>query len=603
MEADGMFVQYPYSSEGTPLGPWEETSFSPAWNKDKWSNTAWTVNGKIGDIRAVYTGAYLSRTIDNSMDYTNYARSAGGFYYSCVGGPTGSGTIGAGLPYTCYSPVTSWNDYVKSTHQSHELRFSTPDDWRLRALLGGFYEKIDIKDDMNFRYKTIPSCTPENLALFAAGSQVCVGNVIPYPGLAAIDPTERDDNVAFGEDLRRGYKQTAVFASIDFDLIPKVLTITGGTRYYHYQAGLSGSQYSTSTGCAGIPNGTCVGSALTAQTHAADFTGFKSRGNLTWHVTRDAMLYYTFSQGFRPGAGNRKNSAEVNISVDPVTGLPTVGPVASPTLVKQYRKPYTYGPDTLTNNEVGFKSEWLDHRLLVNASAYIMHWQDVQTQIYNPPVFGNTTFGVQGPDYKIKGFELQLAFRVTEGLTLQGALSHNNASETNSPCIESVGGASDPTGIAGNPTPAGSCITQVWDAIQKKNVPLLNPLGSVGATPAFSPTLQYNVRARYDWTVSDYNAFASFGASYTGSMNNQPSSFTPGVPGTVPTTTWLLYNQPAYTVYDAQLGIAKDRWRVMIFGTNLSNSHASTFTSSAQFIESEVPLRPRVLGMTIGMSF
>ena len=606
MEADGSFAQYPYGSEGQPLGPWQETSFVPQWDKDKWSNTAWTVNGKIGDIRMVYAGAYLSRTIDNTQDYTNYARSAGGFYYTCVGGPSGSGTIGAGFPYTCYSPVLNWHDYVNTTHQSHELRFSTPDDWRLRALLGGFYEKIDIKDDMNFHYRSIPSCTPENLALYAAGTQVCVGNVIPYPGTAAIDSTLRDDQVAFGEDLRRGYKQTAAFTSIDFDLIPKTLTITAGTRYYHYQAGMSGSQYSTSTGCAGVPNTTgCVGSNLTPETHAADYTGFKSRGNVTWHVTPDAMLYYTFSQGFRPGAGNRKNSSEVNISIDPVTGLPTVGPVAGdPTLVKQFRKPYTYPPDTLTNNEIGLKSEWWDHRLLVNASAYIMHWDDVQTQIYNPPVYGNTTFGVQGPDYKIKGFELQIVARVTDGLTLQGSLSHNNASETNSPCIESVGGANDPNGIAGNPTPAGTCITQVWDSIQKKNVPLLNPLGAVGATPAFSPTLQWNARARYDWSVGDYHPFISFGASYTGSMNNQPSSFTPAPSGTaIPTTTWLLYNQASYTVYDAQLGVAKDRWRAMIYGTNLSNSSASVFTSSAQFIEAQVPLRPRVLGLTLGWSF
>ena len=90
----------------------------------------------------------------------------------------------------------NWHDYVKTTHQSHELRFSTPDDWRLRALLGGFYEKIDIKNDMNFHYRSIPSCTPDNLALFAAGTQVCVGNVIPYPGSAAIDPTLPDDQVA-----------------------------------------------------------------------------------------------------------------------------------------------------------------------------------------------------------------------------------------------------------------------------------------------------------------------------------------------------------------------------------------------------------------------
>ena len=38
-------------------------------------------------------------------------------------------------------------------------------------------------------------------------------------------------------------------------------------------------------------------------------------------------------------------------------------------------------------------------------------------------------------------------------------------------------------------------------------------------------------------------------------------------------------------------------------GTNLGNSDASVFTSSAQFIKAEVPLRPRVLGFTIGYKF
>ena len=41
----------------------------------------------------------------------------------------------------------------------------------------------------------------------------------------------------------------------------------------------------------------------------------------------------------------------------------------------------------------------------------------------------------------------------------------------------------------------------------------------------------------------------------------------------------------------------------MIYGQNLNNSNASTFTSSGQFIKAEVPLRPRVLGLKIGFKF
>ena len=35
----------------------------------------------------------------------------------------------------------------------------------------------------------------------------------------------------------------------------------------------------------------------------------------------------------------------------------------------QYSSPLSYEPDTLNNNEIGFKSEFLDHRLQFNASV------------------------------------------------------------------------------------------------------------------------------------------------------------------------------------------------------------------------------------------
>ncbi len=70
-----------------------------------------------------------------------------------------------------------------------------------------------------------------------------------------------------------------------------------------------------------------------------------------------------------------------------------------------------------------------------------------------------------------------------------------------------------------------------------------------------------------------------------------------------PTTTWLRYFQPAYTVYDAAFGISHEKWSAEAFGTNLGNSNASLFTSSGQFIRAQVPLRPRVLGVKIGYRF
>ena len=38
-------------------------------------------------------------------------------------------------------------------------------------------------------------------------------------------------------------------------------------------------------------------------------SGFKSRGNITWHIMPDVMVYYTYSQGFRPGGFNQNGGS------------------------------------------------------------------------------------------------------------------------------------------------------------------------------------------------------------------------------------------------------------------------------------------------------
>jgi outer membrane receptor protein involved in Fe transport len=598
MDAEGMSAQMPIGVGLTPLGPLEETSFMPAWNKDKSSMTAWTLNGKAGALKLVYTGSYMTRHVDQNMDYTNYARTPGGFYYSCVGG--GGSNFGGSGPAHCYSPVMGWHDSIASQHQSHEFRLSTPDEWRMRGLVGAYWEDFKIQDDMNFLQKTIPSCTPENLAAALDGGPICLGNVTPVQ--AAIDPTTRNDNTNFGEDLERGYKQTAFFASGDFDIIPKVLTFTAGTRYYRYVEQEVGSQYGTGSGCVNIPNGDCIAKPINYSDHHATFTGFKSRANITWHPTVDTMVYGTWSQGYRPGAFNRISSGVTRLWVDADGAALPNGVLANTVTgshqVRQFVKPLSYEPDTLVNKEIGFKSQFFNHRLQINGSIYQMDWKNVQTQIYNPPVYGNTTFGINGPDYRVKGAELQLTAIVTEGLTLMGSMSYNDAKQTTEPCIHSAGVTSL---TAGNPTPAGECITQV--RVGGQNIAIPNPLGSKGDTPAFSPKLQFNLRARYDWNVGEFKSFAMVGMNHTDDMNNTPSSFPSGEGVVVPSTTWLRFKMPSYNTYDASAGVAKDAWDLQLYIQNLTNENASTFTSTGQFIRAEVPLRPRVIGLKVGLKF
>ena len=133
-----------------------------------------------------------------------------------------------------------------------------------------------------------------------------------------------------------------------------------------------------------------------------------------------------------------------------------------------------------------------------------------------------------------------------------------------------------------------------------------NPFGKNGTAPPFSPKFEGNLRARYEHEIGQDLAFGSIGVNHTGSMYNQPATYASGNgPAAVPfpNTTYLRYLQPSYTTYDASVGIDMGKYSVTLFGTNLGDSHASMFTSSAQFIKSEVPIRPTTYGVKINASF
>ena len=599
MQADGYFYSYPLSTNGQALGKYQINAFTPGVSKDRYESTSLTINGKIGDLlNVVYSGSYMVRHIDGQQDYSNYMRSAVGSYYACIG--TGAGYFNqknfpalAGHGLQCSSAVGGWRDQVDNQHQSHEVRISSNADWRIRGVAGLYWEKFNIDDDMNFNYLGIPQCSAEVLAQNAAGGPDCLSAVGPVPGAFASHPGLRTDtNTAFGEDVQRGYKQRAAFVSADFDIIPKVLTITGGARFYHYDEYEYGSEYyseSTSTGLVvNHLNGTCTAAGLCGFpiNLSKSESGHRLRGNLTWHPTSDIMAYYTYSEGFRPGGFNRTASP-----LGKPVALAGVAPFTAGGKDFQFNKPAGFDSDQLTNHEIGIKSTWLDRRLIVNLSGYVMKWSSIQLPLFDPVHLGNTTFDINGPTYRVKGIEVQFDARITEGLSVQGSSSVNSPEQIDAPCLSSNRVS------ATNPTPIGQCITQV------KGQPYTNPYGVLGTRPPFSPPWMFNVRARYDWSFNEYKPFAWVGASHIGPQSNQPASFPDGNLQAVPTTTLLRYEIPGYTTYDAAIGVQRDNWTAQITGQNLTNVYGPTNVSSGQFIKSEIPLRPRVMMAMVNWKF
>jgi outer membrane receptor protein involved in Fe transport len=324
-------------------------------------------------------------------------------------------------------------------------------------------------------------------------------------------------------------------------------------------------------------------------------TGTRSRANLTWHVTPDVMVYYTFSQGFRPGGFNQNgNAPHAYLSLNtPGTGTPPN--------VAQYLIPRSYTSDSLTNNEIGWKTEFFNHRLLWNGALYKQNWDNVQIEFFNPGIVGNLFYDTNGQNFEIKGVETQLVARITDGFTLQGAAAWNSSEQTNAPAL-----------FVNNPAAPGygtritnACNLFLFTCVKETdpNSPLLNPFGAKGSPSANAPPLQFNLHARYEWHIAGYVPFIQAGAFHTAHYFTQAGANPTYQAGGTITTSRGRYEVPGYTTYDAAVGVAKDAWHFQLSCENLTNSNASVFISSQQFITAQTPLRPRVITGTFGYSF
>jgi outer membrane receptor protein involved in Fe transport len=581
MNSQGVFYQQPNASDGSALQPLEVTLFNPSFDKDSFESTAWTVNGKFGNLKAVYTGGYLVRNVEQVGDYTNYARGVYADYYQCYG--PGSGYNNS-LKATCFSPSATWRSNERNTHQQHEFRLTTPDEWRFRAIAGAFWEANKLFDQTGWNYKTDPTCT-SNGAAGTPGNSGCFADVGTFPGSTVVNPGIHPAPTSFYQDTVRETKQTAFFTSLDYDLIPKVLTLTAGTRHFRFDNSSAGSVLG-SFGCfqGGTPPAGCHNPLYSYNLNGAHLSdtesGFKSRGNLTWHITPNTMMYYTFSQGFRPGGFNQNGGSDHAFT---------------PGIVPQYIIPKSYAPDKLTNNEIGWKTEFLDHRLQWNGAVYRENWDNVQVAFFDPGVVGNIFFNANGQNFVVKGLETSLLARVMTGLTLQGAASWNQSRQTNSPILLN--------NVPGSPN-FGKQITYACNQYGAACGPVTNPFGPVGAPSADSPPLQFSLRARYDWSLAGgYAPFVQVSASHSGHSFTQAGANPTFAQAGAVSTGRLRFENPAYTTYDGSFGVAKNAWYVNVYGENLSNSNASTFVSTDQFIVAQTPLRPRILGVSFGYNF
>ena len=110
--------------------------FRPEFTDDEWYQAGLTVEGSIANFDVVYSGNYLDRDVDGSFDYSDYSY----WYDNTVHDRLLHGPLLRQRRQPDQSGCRFSND-DHYTKMSHEIRISTPQDKRVRGLLGFFYQK------------------------------------------------------------------------------------------------------------------------------------------------------------------------------------------------------------------------------------------------------------------------------------------------------------------------------------------------------------------------------------------------------------------------------------------------------------------------------
>jgi len=131
---------------------------------------------------------------------------------------------------------------------------------------------------------------------------------------------------------------------------------------------------------------------------------------LNYQIDADNLVYTTIAKGFRIGGANPQIASTCDLAA---YGLKSV--------------PQGFGSDNVWSYEVGTKNEFDDRRVLLNASAYLIKWNNIQQNVYLACGFQFTANLGQAES---RGLDLQGQFKVNDLLSLGGTFGYTDATYT-----------------------------------------------------------------------------------------------------------------------------------------------------------------------------
>jgi len=369
------------------FGDLETGKLWDSFSNDEWYQASLTLDGQIGDVNMVYAGAYLDRDVVSEYDYSDYTEYWA-YYQDGAYEPEDQWCVYTAASGDCAIGTQYVGGDEEFTRQSHELRFQSSPDQRLRWIAGLFYQKQEHNFDLQW---IVPDSDP-------AGTVVLPGNSL-YGGHTVWQTYQ----VRTDED-------TALFGELSFDFSDK-FSGTLGARYFEFDNSLYGfngflrhctGQYidgefvTIPADEGGEVQYPCFDTRILDDVAKGDDTAWKI--NLEYRHDDNKLFYLTWSEGFRAGGVNRAR----------VPDIPT------------------YDPDFVTNYEFGWKMTLADGAVRFNGAAYIVDWDNFQFGFLDFTV-SNLTIVQNVGNSQTRGVEWDLAWAMNENNTLTFAGSYNDA--------------------------------------------------------------------------------------------------------------------------------------------------------------------------------
>ena len=435
-KAGGSFAQ---ERSGQTTGSLQTVQYEAEGSKDRWISGALTVEGKLGNWDVTLTGGHLRRKTETESDYSDYS-----YFYDALNGYGAYWYDNAGNPVDPTQYIQGVDRYNKSYA---EFRVSSPADAPLRFIGGLFYQRQAHNIEQNYIINNI-------------------ADSITVPGT--------DSNIWLTKQQRTD-RDYAAFGEVSFDVTDK-LTLTGGARLYKFDNSLFGffgfaRGYSGNTGVARCitttgqefrdnPGGTFAtpilnGAPCTNVNKSTSSTDAIFKMNATYKFSDDALVYATWSRGFRPGGINRRGT------------LPP------------------YGPDQLDNYELGWKLGSGGFRF--NGAIYQEDWNNIQLSFLGAN--GLTEIRNAGVA-RIRGFESEIGYN-TGGFSFSTGFSYNDSQILEDFCR-----------IA-NAT--FDCTTPVGNAT----------LATAGSRLPVTPKFKGNALVRYEFPMGSWDGHFQFAANRT----------------------------------------------------------------------------------------